>query len=590
LRKILISICLLLFAANWTISAEQQNQSSLVLDVTFPALSDTFRYERIRIAGYATPGAMVTVNDKAVNVYTHGAFVTRVPLEPEMNTIIIQASKNGEKAEQVLSLFREPGNEPLEISPTKIDIKNAEPANDIWVMPGDYLNIMVKASPKSRVTFSIKDIAKNQAMTNLLGKNKDIYNGVIKIPHTTTSKAIKVKFEAKGQDGKKESAEAPGNVYVLPEKIPIIGMTKEPVYMHSSSKSYSPVSRLPDSVRVHITGKENERYKVRLCPGKVAFIQVEKVKILPLGTLIPLTAVSAPSIDGTKNWHQLSMWVDYPVPFKTNVNCETGATELRLYGAYQASNWTTFPNYETGIKSFSVSTDNENELIISLHPDQKAHWGHKVEFDKGKLIFSVRKNPGITLRPLENIRIAIDPGHGGENEGTTSPIGILEKDVNLRWANHLKNYLTSAGAHVFMTRTSDEQVSLEERIQRAADKEALILVSLHNNSTTPYGNPIAAKGTSTYFTLGQNKELAWAIYPHMTNLGLVPYGRVKNSYYLTNATEMLVVLIEGVFMSNPLEEKLVLQDAFLRRMAHSVMQGLEDFINERRTRQNEGLK
>ena len=586
MRKILFSICLLLFAANLAHSSILQNQNNLILDITFPALSDTFRYERIRIAGYATPGALVTINDKAVNVYNHGAFVSLVPLEPEMNRIVVQAGKNGEITEQVLSIYREPGEEQLAVSPTKIDTKSAEPASDIWLMPGDYLNVKAKASPKSAVIFSIKDIANNQAMINLPGQNSDMYYGVIKIPSSMGSKAINIKFEARGQDGKKVAADAPGSVYILPDKIPIIGMTKEPVYMHSNALGYSPASRLPDSVRVHIIGKENERYKIRLCAGKVAFVESDKIKVLPLGTPIPLTAVSAPTIEETKNWYQLSMWVDYPVPFKTKVNTDAGTTELRLFGAYIASNWTTFPNYETGIKSFSVSTENENELVISLQPDQKDHWGHKVEFQNGRLIFSVRKSPLLSARPLENITIAIDPGHGGENEGTTSPIGILEKDINLRWANYLKDYLISAGADVFMTRTSDEEVSLEERIQRATAKEALILVSLHNNSTTPYGNPIAAKGTSTYFTLEQNRDLAWAIYPYMTSLGLAPYGRIKNSYYLTNTTEMLVVLIEGVFMSNPLEEKLVLQDVFLQKMAYSVFKGLEDFLNQRRTNQN----
>jgi N-acetylmuramoyl-L-alanine amidase len=460
-----------------------------------------------------------------------------------------------------------------------------EPSTDIWLMPGDYLNVKFKASPSGRASFSIDNLAKKISMTELAktftGEKRGFYNGTIKIPNSIPNKALTVKFELVGKNGKKTSAEAPGKVFILPNRIPITGMTKGPVYMFSTAFSYSPFSHLPDSVRIQIIGKVKDRYKINLGYPNFAFIESDKIKVLPLGTPLPVTKVSAPTIQDTKEWWTLSMWTDFPVPFKTILDSDQQKIELCLYGANKSSNWTTIPNYKTEIDHFAVTSNNNNELSLIVKMDQKFHWGHKVEYKNGQLLFSIRKSPQIKANPLHGIKIAIDAGHGGENEGTKSPIGLLEKDVNLRWAFLLKKKLENSGAQVIMTRRFDEEVSLEERLSKAIAQNALLFISLHNNSTTPTGNPITAKGTSTYYTLEQNRELAWTIFPHLSRVGLAPYGRVKNSYYLTNSTEMITVLIEGLFMSNPMEEKLLLDDAFLAKMASAVQDGIQEFLANR---------
>ena len=578
-----LSLFVILFFQIGTLAAQEKTQ--LVLGITFPAKVDTFNYDRVRIAGYTTPGSKVTINDKSVKVFSHGAFASRVPLVEGPNIINIQANKGGEIVIENLDIFRPLQTSEIPTFRTLIYSQSLEPSTDIWLLPGDYLNVQFQANPNGRAIFSIDQLSKKTSMTELPestahGK-KGVYNGIIKIPNSIPNKALNVKFEFVGQNGKKVSAEAPGKIFILPDRIPIIGMTKGPGYMFSSASFYSPLSRLPDSVRIHVIGKEKDRYKINLGFPNFAFVDADNIKILPLGTPLPIAKVSAPTIQSDKDWCTLSMWTNFPVPYKTIVNPKQQTIELLLYGANKSSNWTTIPNYETGIKSFNITANKSNELSIIVNMDQKYHWGHKVEYKDGQLLFSIRKAPNISSNPLAGIPIAIDAGHGGENEGTKSPIGLLEKDVNLRWAFLLKRMLQESGARVIMVRTFDEDVSLEERLQRAIDQNALLFLSLHNNSTTPNGNPMAAKGTSTYYTLEQNRELAWTLFSHLTKLGLAPYGRVKNSYYLTNASEMLIVLLEGLFMSNPVEEKLLLDDVFLTKMASAVQSGIKDFLSNR---------
>jgi N-acetylmuramoyl-L-alanine amidase/type II secretory pathway predicted ATPase ExeA len=86
---------------------------------------------------------------------------------------------------------------------------------------------------------------------------------------------------------------------------------------------------------------------------------------------------------------------------------------------------------------------------------------------------------------LKVSRIAIDPGHGGYDTGTTGPRGLLEKDlcldVSLRLGQLIQKNLP--GTEVVYTRTDDRHVSLEERTALANDANADLFISVHANSS-----------------------------------------------------------------------------------------------------------
>ena len=55
--------------------------------------------------------------------------------------------------------------------------------------------------------------------------------------------------------------------------------------------------------------------------------------------------------------------------------------------------------------------------------------------------------------------IYIDPGHGGIDSGTTYK-NILEKDINLTLSKKLEKELSSYGATVYLTRSTEKEVIL----------------------------------------------------------------------------------------------------------------------------------
>jgi N-acetylmuramoyl-L-alanine amidase len=79
-------------------------------------------------------------------------------------------------------------------------------------------------------------------------------------------------------------------------------------------------------------------------------------------------------------------------------------------------------------------------------------------------------------------RIAIDPGHGGNDPGAQGPSGVREKDVTLAIAHKLAPMLARQGVLVTLTRDEDRYVTLEERTARANAFGADLFVSIHCNA------------------------------------------------------------------------------------------------------------
>jgi len=97
---------------------------------------------------------------------------------------------------------------------------------------------------------------------------------------------------------------------------------------------------------------------------------------------------------------------------------------------------------------------------------------------------------------LKISRVVIDPGHGGHDQGTHGPNGLLEKDVVLDISLRLGKLIEDKlGAQVIYTRTDDSYVPLEARTALANEKKADLFLSIHGNSS-PVPKIV---GTETYY-------------------------------------------------------------------------------------------
>lgn len=154
---------------------------------------------------------------------------------------------------------------------------------------------------------------------------------------------------------------------------------------------------------------------------------------------------------------------------------------------------------------------------------------------------------------LKGKTIVVDPGHGGKDTGA---IGLLkpvyERDVNMAVALVLANKLKAAGAHVILTRHSnDEFVSLAERVKLANENKADLFISIHQNQ---YPKDPSVNGTITYYyNTAKSKPLAEVIEKQAISSlnGNESQSEItQDKFYVISQNTRPAVLVEGCFLSN----------------------------------------
>lgn len=194
--------------------------------------------------------------------------------------------------------------------------------------------------------------------------------------------------------------------------------------------------------------------------------------------------------------------------------------------------------------------------------------------------------PTFTSPGIKGKKIAIDPGHGGNDSGAIGPKGTAEKDATLRIAMRLKALLENAGAIVIMTRTTDTSIAsptasdsaeLQARCDVANSANADIFISIHNDSFTDRS---AAGTTSYYYEKGDNSS-------HLADLlqqGIIEQVHTYNrgtktaNFYVIKHTNMPAVLVETAFISNPDEEALLASSDDAGRFAVGLYNGINKYF------------
>lgn len=185
---------------------------------------------------------------------------------------------------------------------------------------------------------------------------------------------------------------------------------------------------------------------------------------------------------------------------------------------------------------------------------------------------------------LTNKIIIVDPGHGGFDPGKPGITGLDEKDLNLKIALFLRNYLENAGAVVIMTRTTDDDVDgmdgvkhkSKDMIQRKKLSEGGdILVSIHQNSFTQS----SIHGAQTFYNSKseEGKTLAKSIQKSIKEIADIDNRREAKSntnYYVLKATQLPAVIIECGFLTNPEEERKLNSEVYQNQMALGIYLGI----------------
>lgn len=175
------------------------------------------------------------------------------------------------------------------------------------------------------------------------------------------------------------------------------------------------------------------------------------------------------------------------------------------------------------------------------------------------------------------MKIFLDPGHGGSDPGAINrSLGVVEKDIALDIAQRTKVILQNKGYTVVMSRTTDEFVSLESRVNMANKSNANYFVSIHVNSALTE----EANGIETYYypTSIVGSQFAITVQTQLINqLKLKDRGVKPRDLYVLRKTKMPAILTEIGFLSNTVEGTLLSTKEFKQRAAQALADGIMQF-------------
>ncbi|MED5238401.1 MAG: N-acetylmuramoyl-L-alanine amidase [Pseudomonadota bacterium] len=223
--------------------------------------------------------------------------------------------------------------------------------------------------------------------------------------------------------------------------------------------------------------------------------------------------------------------------------------------------------------------------------------------------------------------VAIDPGHGGEDPGARGPSGTWEKTVVLQIAKKLEKLINDqAGMRAVMVRDGDYYVPLAERRKIARQQHnADVFVSIHADAFTDarahgasvfaLSNRGATSAKARYLAkianesdrvagvyeeeeddssllsvladLQMNGSMAGSLY--LGRQVLMEMGKVTKlhgnrdkveqaGFAVLKEPEMVSILVETGFISNPTEERNLRSSAHQSKLARSILNGIDDYF------------
>lgn len=219
-------------------------------------------------------------------------------------------------------------------------------------------------------------------------------------------------------------------------------------------------------------------------------------------------------------------------------------------------------------------------------------------------------NPANRRLDRQKKTVVLDPGHGGHDKGAQGPYGTFEKTVTLNLARMIATELGNS-YRVILTRTDDYWLDIPARTATANHVAADLFISIHTGGSYLHK---ASAMTLYYFKAISGTTLSFETDPSKPLKSVntqIPWSNIQNRYQTTSqvvadlmlnrikeqkifikneiqgaplmvleGADMPAILIEIGYITNPAEEKSLINISVLSNIAKGIRKGIDDFFEK----------
>lgn len=244
---------------------------------------------------------------------------------------------------------------------------------------------------------------------------------------------------------------------------------------------------------------------------------------------------------------------------------------------------------ETFLQNQLVELANRSVIYRNLDPDSTRDPNPGTQLDR-LFAFLLKRDSGDTKEIGALTKVAIDPGHGGEDPGAIGVDGIKEKRVTLAIAQRVARQIKmQLGMPVVLSRNDDYSLNREQRLQAISQSGADVLLVLHAQASfdaVPHGIVLfirpneeqAAGKTSEY---DGSMQLAQALKSSLQAAGLPVHGIMRAPLLPLGRGNLPTVLVEMGYLSHLGDKARLSVEEGQRVIAAALFNGLNTFAERK---------
>ncbi len=229
--------------------------------------------------------------------------------------------------------------------------------------------------------------------------------------------------------------------------------------------------------------------------------------------------------------------------------------------------------------SATLAPGKDGTAVLSLTlRSEKNYYGFSYFYDEGKVILQFRQPSSLEEgeKPLFGKTVLLDAGHGGNDSGALGfASGFHEKDLNIAIVLELAKSMEELGATVILSRSADETVTLNQRMDLLTETNPDLSISIHHNSVDEAANANKTKGTLGLYWSPSGVSLTDHIREGVSDvIGSYDKGTRRQELALCRNYRFPQTLLEVGYICNPAEFQWALRSDYSKTVADAVAEGV----------------